>query len=122
MLAMLPGWAKRFLRQICVEEGVPGKGVLLQFANAQSPLGISTTPVRTPTLFSCAMEISFDFVVSRLAGVRPRPGSDCVLTLPATVTKRAKVGPVTPWTTGTSIVSAGSAGLNTRSPCQPLHK
>src|SRR3954465_12538831 len=101
---------KPFFRQICLELGVPGKGVLAQFANAHSALGISTTPVRTPRLFSRAIEMSLAFVLSRLAGVRPAPGSVCVFTLPGTVTKRAKVGPVTPGATGTEIVSAGSAG------------
>src|SRR5688500_12749718 len=111
-----------FLKQICVSLGVPGKGVVVQSANAQSLLGISTTPVRTPTLFSRAIEISLAWVVSSVAGVRPRPGSGRVLTLPGTVTKRAKVGPVTPGTVGTSIDSVASAGLNAISPCQPLHR
>src|SRR6266478_6414501 len=110
-----------------VASGVPGKATVRQSANAQSLLAMLTTPVRTPVLVSRAMEISVALVVSRLAGVRPRPGSDCVLTLPATVTKRAKVGEVTDdpsgfLATGTSTDSVAAAGLNTRSPCQPLHK
>jgi len=73
--------------------GVPGKATVPQSANAQSPLPMFVTPVRAPALVSRAMEISVALVVSRLAGVRPRPGSDCVL--PDIVTKRAKVGEVT---------------------------
>src|SRR5262245_62255023 len=108
-----------------VGSGIPGKGVVRQSANAQSLLGILTMPVRTPTLLSCAMEISVACVVSRLAGARPRPGSERVLTLPAGVTKRAKVRPVTEdpagfLATGTLIVSALLSGLKTRSACQPL--
>src|ERR1700674_3172496 len=108
-----------------VASGVPGKATERQSANAQSVLGMFTTPVRTPTLVSRAMEISVAFVVSRLAGVRPRPGSDCVLTLPGIVTKRAKVGEVMDepsgfLATGTWIDSAALVGSKTRSPCQPL--
>src|SRR5712691_7268158 len=108
-----------------VASGVPGKATVRQSANAQSLLAMFTTPVRTPRVVSRAMEISVALVVSVLAGVRPRPGSDCVLTLPATLTKRAKVGEVTDepsgfLATGTLIVSAALFGSKTRSPCQPL--
>src|SRR2546430_17399701 len=76
-----------------VASGVPGKATVRQSANAQSVLAMFETPLRTPTLVSRAMEINVALVVSGLAGVRPRPGSDWVL--PETVTKRAKVGEVT---------------------------
>src|ERR1700682_3606002 len=97
-----------------VASGVPGKATVRQSANAQSLLAMFTTPVRTPRLFSRAMEITVALVVSRLAGVRPRPGSDCVL--PETVTKRAKVREVTDepsgfLATGTLIVSVATSGF-----------
>ena len=107
-------------RQIFAALGTPGKGTLAQSANAQSFEAISVTPKRWPRLFSRAIEISFALLVSRLAGVRPAPGRGRVL--PETATKRAKVGPVTPLTTGTWMVSIAAAGLKAMSPCQPLQR
>src|SRR5262249_4971531 len=114
-----------FLRQIRVESGVPGKATVRQSAKAQSVLGMVPVMVRWPTLFSCEMVVSVALVVSRLAGVRPPPGSGRVCVVGET--KRAKVGPVIDepsgfLATGTRIVSAATFGsaLNTRSPCQPL--
>src|ERR1700687_5581109 len=108
-----------------VASGVPGKATVRQSANAQSLFAMLTTPERTPVVVSPAMEISVALVVSRLAGVRPRPGSNCVFMVPATVTKRAEGGEVTDepsgfHATGTLIVSAVLVGSKTRSPCQPL--
>ena len=62
---------------------------------------------------SVVVEISDALVVSRLAGVRPSPGSDCVVVFDAAglrnadgTPKRAHTGPVTPVAIGTSMPSA----------------
>jgi hypothetical protein len=64
------------LRQIIVALGVPGKGVLPQSANAQSPLGISTTPVRSPVILARDGD-QLAFAVSRLSGARVPAAAAC---------------------------------------------
>ena len=111
-----------------VGSGVPGNGTVRQSANAQSELAIETTPLFTPAGVSDATETSVALAVSSVAGIRPAaPGSGCVLTPPATLTKRAQTRPVTAdpsarFATGTSIPSrtAPTEAMG-RSPCQPLH-
>src|SRR5258707_15473577 len=107
-----------------VESGVPGKGTVRQWGNAQSLLGTVPVMVRTPTLVSREMVVSVALVVSRLAGVRPLPGSERVVVVGPT--KRAKVGPVIDepsgfLATGTRMVSAATfrSALNGRTACQP---
>src|SRR5436190_16715536 len=55
-------------RQIRVASGVPGNGVVSQFANAQSVLRISTVPLFTPVALSVTADVSDAFVVSRVVG------------------------------------------------------
>src|SRR4051794_32232538 len=108
-----------------VASGVPGNAFVRQSAKAQSVLAIVVTPVRAPVLVWCAMEMRLACVVSSELGVRPLPGSDCVV--PVTATKRANVFEVIDEPSGlravgTRIVSAATFGsaLKARSPCQPL--
>src|SRR2546425_7839649 len=62
-----------------VASGVPGNGTVLQSANLKSVPGIDTTPLLTPAGVSCVAEISVAVETSRLAGVRPGPGSAFVV-------------------------------------------
>src|SRR5688572_22361103 len=89
-----------------------------QLPNDQALRAISVTPVRTPRLSSRAIEMSF--ASPPVTGARPAPGNGRVV--PETLTKRAKVGPVTPGALGTWIDSVAAAGLKAISPCQPLHR
>src|SRR5688572_26284573 len=90
---------------------------LVQLPNDHAALGISVIPLRTPRLFSRAIEISFAGPSS--TGLRPAPGSGRLV--PETSTKRAKVGLEMPAATGTCTVSAAVLPLlNGRSACQPL--
>src|SRR5207244_7182224 len=115
-------------RQMWAASGVPGNAFWRQSAKAQSVPGIVVTPLRTPRFDSCSTEINVAFVVSKLAGVRPDPGSDWVSTSCGMLTKRANTGPVIEdpsafFATGTLIASwlllTDPIGI---SPCQPLHK
>jgi hypothetical protein len=102
--------------------------VVRQSAKAQSDPGTLTTPDFTPAGVSDAADTRRALAVLRLAGFRPAaPGSDCVLTFPATATNRAHTGPVTDDPSrlramGTSMPSwAGVTAEIGRSPCHPLH-
>ena len=61
-------------------------GAVRQSANAQSVAVRVTTPPLTPLCVSDVLEISVALLVSRLAGLRPGPGSDAVFTLPEKLT------------------------------------
>src|SRR5207247_4549812 len=90
---------KPFLRQTRSGSGVPGNGTVRQSANAQSVLGICTSPPRTPVGVSEVAEISVALLVFSVSGVRPPPVAKrymyWVLTLPGTLMNRTRTGPVT---------------------------
>src|SRR5690242_1114127 len=93
-----------------------------------------TTPPLTPLCVSEVLDIKVALLVSRLAGVRPKPGNDRVFTIPVDATtplpgapeaKRTTTGPVMDdpsgfFATGTLIPSRALAGSMGKSPCQPL--